>query len=322
MLTTAVIRDGAVGPGPSDAEGLAAVLADPTARVWVDIESPTEAEFGLLAAVFHFHPLAIEDCRIQNELPKLDDYGDVLFLIVHSPHQDHVAETLQTTELHFFLSTKFLVTVHDRECSVIADLHRQAHRDTAVFKRGTDLLLHAALDLVADQYVTLLDALDAVTDDLEERVMGRPDASLLGRVFTVKRHLLHLVRLSHLQREVVHRLSRDPFPQIGETTRWYFRDVYDHFFQVSSMAEFYRDTVTGVRDAYLSVVSNRLNETMKVLTAFASVVLPLTVITGIYGMNFDAMPELHWRWGYPAVLLVMGVMAVGLATYFRRRGWW
>ncbi len=322
MLTTVVIRDGAVGPGPADAEGLAAVLADPAARVWVDIESPTDAEFGLLATVFHFHPLAIEDCRIQNELPKLDDYGDVLFLIVHSPHQDAVAEMLQTTELHCFLSTKFLVTVHDRECSVIADLRLQAQRDTAVFKRGTDFLLHAALDLVADQYVMLLDTLDAVTDDLEERVMGQPDHSLLGRVFTVKRQLLHLVRLSHLQREVVHRLSREPFPQIGETTRWYFRDVYDHLFQVSSMAEFYRDTVTGVRDAYLSVVSNRLNETMKVLTAFASVVLPLTVVTGIYGMNFDDMPELHWRWGYPAVLLAMGVMGVGLAAYFRRRGWW
>lgn len=322
MVTTVVVHNGASAPGPTDADGLIATLADPAARVWVDIESPTEAEFGLLATVFRFHPLAIEDCRIQNELPKLDDYGEVLFLIVHSPHHDNGAETLRTTEMHFFLSAGFLVTVHDGESPVIAELKREIQRDTPAFKRGTDFLLHHALDLIADRYITLLDTLDEVTDDLEQQVMGRPDPRLLTRVFGVKRQLLHLVRLSHLQREVVHRLSREPFPQIGETARWYFRDVYDHLFQVSSMAEFYRDTVTGVRDAYLSVVSNRLNETMKVLTAFASVVLPLTVVTGIYGMNFDVMPELHWRWGYPAVLLVMGVMAVGLAAYFRRRGWW
>jgi magnesium transporter len=322
MLTTAVMRDGAVTAGPTDPEALAALLADPGARVWVDIESPTEAEYGLLATVFQFHPLAIEDCRIQNELPKLDDYGEVLFLILHSPHQDAAMEALRTTEVHFFLSTRFLVTVHDGESRVIADLRRESQRDAAVFKRGTDFLLHAVLDRVADQYVTLLDTLDAVTNDLEQQVMGNPDPGLLERVFMVKRKLLHLVRLSHLQREVVHRLSREPFPQIGETARWYFRDVYDHFFQVSWMAEFYRDTVAGVRDAYLSVVSNRLNETMKVLTAFASVVLPLTVVTGIYGMNFDHMPELHWRYGYPAVLIAMAVMGAGVAVYFRRRGWW
>lgn len=322
MLTTTIVRDGVVAPGPHDPAELGALLADPTARVWVDIASPTDEEFALLATGFKFHPLAIEDCRIQNELPKLDDYGDVLFLVLHSPRRDGTSGVLGTTELHFFVSAKFLVTVHDGESSVIADLRGEVQRETSVFRRGTDFLFHAAIDRVADQYVTLLDSLDEVTSDLEQRVMGRPDPTLLEQVFGVKRRLLHLVRLSHLQREVVHRLSREPFPQISDTARWYFRDVYDHFFQVSSMAEFYRDTVAGVRDAYLSVVSNRLNETMKVLTAFASVVLPLTVVTGIYGMNFVHMPELQWRFGYPAVLIVMGGMAVGLAVYFRRRGWW
>ncbi len=322
MITTAVLRDGTVAAGPTDPQAVADLLDDPAARVWVDIESPTDAEYALLSTGFKFHPLAIEDCRIQNELPKLDNYGEVLFLVLHSPHQEERSGTLRTQELHFFVSARFLVTVHDGRSSVIDDLRREAQRDALALGRGADFLLHALLDRVADQYLMLLDALDAVTYDIEQRVMGRPDASLLETVFAVKRKLLHLVRLSHLQREVVHRLSREPFPQINETARWYFRDVYDHFFQVSSMAEFYRDTVTGVRDAYLSVVSNRLNETMKVLTAFATVVLPLTVVTGIYGMNFDHMPELHWRFGYPAVLVVMGAMAVGLAAYFRRRGWW
>jgi magnesium transporter len=322
MLTTAVVRDGRAADAPTDPRELAALLADPTARVWVDIESPNDAEYAMLSAGFQFHPLAIEDCRIQNELPKLDNYGDVLFLVLHSPLQDKSSGALQTQELHFFVGATFLVTVHDDHSSVIDDLRREVRRETSVLTRGSDFLLHAVLDRVADQYLTLLDTLDGVTYDIEQRVMGSPDASLLETVFAIKRQLLHLVRLSHLQREVVHRLSREPFPQINETARWYFRDVYDHFFQVSSMAEFYRDTVTGVRDAYLSVVSNRLNETMKVLTAFATVVLPLTVVTGIYGMNFDHMPELHWRFGYPAVLVVMAVMGVGLAAYFRRRGWW
>jgi magnesium transporter len=205
---------------------------------------------------------------------------------------------------------------------VIEGLRREVATRPAVFQRGVDFLLHAVLDGIADRYLDLLDDLDAVTYDLERRVMSKPEPALLEDIFMVKRKLLHLVRFSHLQREVVHRLSREPFAQVGETARWYFRDVYDHLFQVSGMAEFYRDTVSGVRDAYLSVVSNRLNESMKVLTAFASVLLPLTVVTGIYGMNFDRMPELHWRFGYPAVLLAMGVMAIGLLVYFRRRGWW
>lgn len=317
-----MLRDGTVETGPVDGEALEKWVADPSARVWVDIESPTEREFALLGTLFRFHPLAIEDCRIQNELPKLDNYGDVLFLVVHCPDHAEATRSLVTVEHHFFLSTRLLVSVHDGPSSVTADLRQETARNADAFKRGTDFLLHAALDRIADRYLALLDALDGLTDDLERRVMSKPEPALLEDIFVVKRRLLHLVRLSHLEREVVHRLSREPFPQIGETARWYFRDVYDHLFQVSSMAEFYRDTVTGVRDAYLSVVSNRLNESMKVLTAFATVLLPLTVVTGIYGMNFDHMPELHWRLGYPAVLLGMGVLAVGLLGYFRRRGWW
>ncbi len=322
MLTAVILRGGTVETGPIEREALEKRLADPSARVWVDIESPTEQEFELLGGLFQFHHLAIEDCRIQNELPKLDNYGDVLFLIVHCPDQPEATRALATVEHHFFLSSRALVTVHDGRSSVTEDLRQELTRNADAFRRGTDFLLHAALDRIADRYMTLLDALDALTDDLERRVMSKPEPALLEDIFVVKRKLLHLVRLSHLQREVVHRLSREPFPQIGETARWYFRDVYDHLFQVSSMAEFYRDTVTGVRDAYLSVVSNRLNESMKVLTAFATILLPLTVVTGIYGMNFDHMPELHWRFGYPAVLVGMGAMAVVLLVYFQRRGWW
>ena len=322
MLTTFVVQDGRVATGPLEASALSRLLDEADVRLWVDLETPTAEEYELLSSVFHFHPLAIEDCRIQNEFPKLDDYGSALFLILHSPVHDAASKSLVTLEHHFFLGNRYVVTVHDGPSAVIAEARQEALRDSMLLKRGTDFLLHGLTDRIADQYVRLLDQFDAVTDELEHRVMSRPEPALLEDVFAVKRSLLHLVRLSHLQRDVVHRLSRESFAQIGETARLYFRDVYDHLFQVTAMAEFYRDTVAGVRDAYLSVVSNRLNEAMKVLTVFATLLLPLTVVTGIYGMNFDHMPELRWRYGYPGVLVGMGVIVAGLLAYFKRRGWW
>ena len=322
MLTTFVVRDGRVTPGPVDADALTRLRDDHGARVWVDLEDPTAEEFDLLSAVFDFHPLAIEDCRIQNELPKLDDYGSDLFLVLHCPDDHAAPASLTTTEHHFFVAERYLVTVHDRPSLVITEARQQALRDAVLLTRGTDFLLHGLIDRIADRYVRLLDEFDALTDELERRVVARPEPALLEDVFALKRNLLHLVRLSHLQRDVVHRLSRDSFAPIGDTARLYFRDVYDHLFQVSIMAEFYRETVAGVRDTYLAVVSNRLNEAMKVLTLFATLLLPLTVVTGIYGMNFEQMPELHWRYGYPAVLVGMGAIVFGLFTYYKRRGWW
>lgn len=322
MLTTYVVRDGVVRPGPLDARGLAEIWADPTAALWADFEHPTEEEYGLLSSVFHFHPLAIEDCRVQNEWPKLDEYGDSLFVVLHCPTHEAFSSSLDIIEHHFFLTGRALVTVHDAPSPMIDEVRKEAGRDSPFLKRGMDGLLHGMADRIADRYVRLLDEFDVVTDDLERRVMGGPDARLLESIFSVKRSLLHLVRLAHLQRDVVHRLSRESFVQIAEPTRVYFQDVYDHLFRVSTMAEFYRDTVAGVRDAYLSVVSNRLNETMKVFTRIATLLFPLTVITGIYGMNFDHMPELHWRYGYFAVLGGMVLLVAGLFIWFKRRGWW
>jgi len=191
-----------------------------------------------------------------------------------------------------------------------------------LLKRGTDFLLHGIVDRIIDRYLLLLDEVETVIDDLETRVVARPEPAVLADVFREKRRLLHLIRGAHLQRDVINRLSREPFAPVSEKARLYFRDVFDHVVQVTAMAEFYRETLAGVRDAYLSAVSNRLNEVMKVLTIVATLLLPLTVITGIYGMNFEDMPELRWRYGYPATLAGMAAVMLGLAWYFKRKDWW
>ncbi len=321
MLTLFVVRDGHVEPGPLQPDAIAGLMKTRT-PFWLDIEHATDEEFGLLETVFGFHPLAVEDCRIANELPKLDDYGGYLFIVLHAAGYDGASRSVTAMEHHFFLGEHYLVTVRDGPSPVIEEVRREAGRDSVLFKRGTDFLLHGIVDRIIDRYLSLLDEVETVIDDLETRVMARADPAVLADVFREKRRLLHLIRSAHLQRDVINRLSREPFAPVSEKARMYFRDVFDHVVQVAAMAEFYRETLAGVRDAYLSAVSNRLNEVMKVLTIVATLLLPLTVITGIYGMNFEDMPELRWRYGYPATLVGMAAIMVGLAWYFKRKDWW
>jgi magnesium transporter len=321
VLTLFVVRDGHVEPGPLQPEAIARLIETRT-PFWLDLEGATDGEFGLLETVFGFHPLAVEDCRIANELPKLDDYGGHLFTVLHEAGYDAASRSVTAMEHHFFLGEHYLVTVHDGPSPVIEEVRREAARDSMLLKRGTDFLLHGIVDRIIDRYLSLLDEVETIIDDLETRVVAQPDPAVLADVFREKRHLLHLIRSAHLQRDVINRLSREPFAPVSEKARLYFRDVFDHVVQVAAMAEFYRETLAGVRDAYLSAVSNRLNEVMKVLTIVATLLLPLTVITGIYGMNFEDMPELRWRYGYPATLVGMAAVMLGLAWYFKRKDWW
>jgi len=321
VLTLFVVRDGRVEPGPIQPESIASLIETRT-PFWLDLEHATDEEFGLLETAFGFHPLAVEDCRIANELPKLDDYGGYLFTVLHEARYDTASRSVTAMEHHFFLGERYLVTVHDGPSPVIEEVRRGAARDSMLLKRGTDFLLHGIVDRIIDRYLSLLDEVETVIDDLEARVVAQPDPAVLADVFREKRRLLHLIRSAHLQRDVINRLSREPFAPVSEKARLYFRDVFDHVVQVAAMAEFYRETLAGVRDAYLSAVSNRLNEVMKVLTIVATLLLPLTVITGIYGMNFEDMPELRWRYGYPATLVGMAAIMVGLAWYFKRKDWW
>jgi len=305
----------------TDPDLLPGFLKDDEETLWVDFETPSESESAILSTAFNFHPLAIEDCIGESQLPKLDDYGDYLFIVVHGARRGDAPGTFNTVEVNFFIGKRYLVTFHPEQSRSIDQTKQRCQKNSLTLSRGADFLLHEIMDGLVDNYFPLLDDFDEVIDELEREAFETASKTTLDRIFALKRDVTALRRVTAPQREIFNRLSRDPLSVISRRAAPYFRDVYDHLFRIADLAESYKDLSAGLMEAYLMVVSNRLSEIMKVLTLLATIMLPLTVITGIYGMNFDYMPELNWRYGYFAVLGVMGLVAGGLLLFYRKRKW-
>src|SRR5215218_8345165 len=305
------------------AEALPELLKDLSAVIWVDMESPTEADEQVLLDVFKFHPLTVEDCRENRHYPKIEEFDGYLYFIVHGVTANTDPERFNTIELDGFLGPNYVITYHHEMFRSINNVKQQLRTTPVACQRGTPYLLHQILDQVVDFYSPVLDDFDERIDQLEADIftLKRPNNEILSEIMDLKRSVLRLRRISGKQMDILHRMSRGEFPLITEGMRPFYRDVYDHLVRVVDLAENYRDLISGSLEAYLSVVSNRLNEIMKVLTIFSAIMLPLTFIAGIYGMNFDHMPELHSRYGYYAVWAIMIAVAVGMLLFFKKRGW-
>lgn len=288
---------------------------------WLDLEAPSEEEIELLKAGHPFHPLAIEDCLEPTHHPKVEEFDDHLFIIIHAVDFSVAKERFGTTELDIFLGERFLVTFHRKSVRSITTMRERYQKMEWVLRRGTDYLLHEVLDLLVDYYMPALERFEEQIDAVETEIFADPTPETLSKAFQLKREVLHLKRIVLPQRELLNRLARGEFEIVVENQRIYFRDVYDHLYRIAESADFYRDMVTGLLDGYLSQVSNKLNVVMKTLTIFATILLPLTFIAGVYGMNFAHMPELEWRYGYFVVLAGMATIAGGMLYLFRRKGW-
>jgi magnesium transporter len=299
------------------------LLKDDSAVIWVDMESPTEADEQILLDVFNFHPLTVEDCRENRHYPKIEEFDGYLYFIVHGVRADISPERFNTIELDGFLGPNYVITYHHDKFRSIDNVKQLLRTTPTVCQRGTAFLLHQILDQVVDYYSPVLDDFDMRIDQLEDNIftLKQPNNQILSEIMDLKRSVLRLRRISGKQMDILHRMSRGEFALIPEEMRPFYRDVYDHLVRVVDLSENYRDLISGSLEAYLSVVSNRLNEIMKVLTIFSAIMLPLTFIAGVYGMNFDNMPELHSTYGYYAVWIIMVVVAVGMLLFFRRRGW-
>src|SRR5215216_491856 len=305
------------------AEDLPELLKDESALIWVDMEAPTEADEQVLLDVFKFHPLTVEDCRENRHYPKVEEFEGYLYFIVHGVTADTSPERFNTIELDGFLGPNYVITYHHEMFRSINNVKQQLRTTPIACQRGTAFLLHQILDQVVDFYSPVLDSFDDRIDNLEDDIftLRRPNNEILSQIMDLKRSVLRLRRISGKQMDILHRMSRGEFSLIPEDMRPFYRDVYDHLVRVVDLAESYRDLISGSLEAYLSVVSNRLNEIMKVLTIFSAVMLPLTFIAGVYGMNFENMPELHSRYGYYAVWTLMILVALAMLFFFRRRGW-
>ena len=309
----------------SDPEALKAALADPKGLLWADLHISPEADGALLRDVFRFHPLTIEDCLSPHVDPaKIDDHGEYIFVVVQALRGYDPVRELEAMEVNFYLGPNYVVSCHREPLAAIEHFRERCRQDPYLLSHTADWFLHGLLDALVDEYLPIVDAVDDTIDRLEEAVLHRPDSHLLQQIMMVKRNALRLRRAATPQRDIMNRLSRGEFPKlIREETAIYYRDIYDHLVRVEYLIEALRDLADGALNTYLSVVSNRLNEVMKVLTV---VVVPLTIgtlVSGIYGMNLTAgfWPPPDSEWGFGAVVAFMVVIALLTLAYFRYRRW-
>ncbi len=267
---------------------------DGDARIWIDIEDPTEALLEeLLEKRFGFHELAAEDSLSKNTLPKYDAF----------PHYDFfVFRAVEVNKLSAFLGRNFLVTVHTGKLQAIDEIHDRLPEDKRIVSNGVDYLLYEIVDLMIDAHFPLLEKIEECVDDLQEQIFLNAQPAHLDQLLHLKRDVNVMRRQSLPQRELLNLISRGDATFVQKQHLIYFRDIYDHMFRISETIDSERDMMSGTMEAYLSVIANRTNEIMRVLTVLSTIMLPLTLIAGIYGMNFEHMPELHWLHGYPFAL--------------------
>jgi magnesium transporter len=310
------------------AEDLPRLLADKNSVVWVDFlgETPEQNEEAkcVMLDVFHFHALTVEDCFETRNQPKIEAYPNYIYFIIHGIRTGETGPAnFVTKELDGFLGENFVVTYHNERFRSIRDVKKQLRLSTFSCSRGAAYLLHQILDHIVDLYMPIVDDFDIAINDLEERAfdMKRANNAILEEIMDLRRSVARLRRISARQLDVLYRISHGEFPQIPEHILPFFRDVHDHLVRISDLAESYRDLVSGLFDIHFSVVANRTNDVMKTLAVLSSIMLPLSLIAGIYGMNFKHMPEIETPYGYFTTLAVMAVVAILLLVYFWRRGW-
>ena len=303
-------------------EQIKSILTTGEGLLWVDIEDVTNEDAGLISNVFCFHPLAVEDC-ISKDIhpPKIDDFGNYLFIIVHGINYYIESDVEETTELALFLGKNYVVTSHDVPLRAVTSVLNRVQSDGRPMRRGPDFLAHDLIDALVDNIMPTIDEMDEKSDHLEAEAIHDPKRQTLTSIMQLKRSILALTRVILPQREILNDLSRGDYSLISERAQIYYRNIYDHLVRIEMITLGLRDMAESVLSSYLSSVSNRMNEVMKVLTLIATIFIPLTFIAGIYGMNFLNMPELKWQYGYFTILGVMAVLGISLLVHFRRKKW-
>jgi magnesium transporter len=309
-------------------EEFQALLQDPEALLWVDFSGePPEVCEPILRA-FNFHPLAIDDALQETHSPKLDDWGEYLYIVLNYMRlEGDNGNGWQTDvdELDVFLGTNYVITHHDNPIPALDDTWAASHRDPRTVKEGADHLLYKVIDNLVAGYMPTVEAVDQAIDEIEDQVFDRPSPRTLERLFSLKRVLLSMRRILLPQREVLNKLARDDYPMIDPRDRIFFRDIYDHIVRLHDLNESLRDLVGGAQDTYLSVINNRMNEVMKTLTVITTLFMPITFVTGFFGMNFFEPVAGLFGWTSQDVFLVtLGVIALfpaGMFFWMRSRTW-
>lgn len=289
---------------------------------WINIDGLHNPDVvRSLGERFLIHPLVQEDILNTDHRPKIEVHDDYLYVVIKALSFNETSQRLQAEQISLIVGDNYLLTFCEQPGTVFDGVRARIRSGRKIRELGPDYLAYALIDAVVDNYFLLLEQLGDAIEDLEEELIQRPAANIVHRIHHFKREMLLLRKAVWPMREVLSSLSRDEAIITSSDIRLYLRDVYDHSIHIIDNMETLRELLAGMLDLYVSSSSQRLNETMKTLTLFASIFMPLTFIAGVYGMNFDYMPELHWRWGYPLIMLVMAGCGAGLLYYFRRQHW-
>ena len=296
---------------------------DRSSVTWINIDGLQDAQvIGALAERFGLHPLVQEDIVNSDHRPKVEDFDDYIFIIVKMMQWDTANEKATIEQVSLVLGKDFVISFQERPGDVFEAVRGRIRSGKGRIRRmGSDYLAYSLLDAIVDGYFAVLERRGEQVELLEDELISRPRPETLQTIYQLKRDGLFIRRNIWPVREMVAGLERAESPLIGDGLNPYLRDLYDHAIQVIDTTETFREMLSGMLDTYLSSLSNRMNEVMKVLTVIATIFIPLTFIAGIYGMNFKAMPELEWRWGYAAALVLMVAVAVGMILYIKRKKW-
>ncbi|MFH1045698.1 MAG: magnesium/cobalt transporter CorA [Candidatus Omnitrophota bacterium] len=309
-------------------EKIAQVIQDKKSLLWLELDTPTEDEIKILSEVFNFHILAIEDCKGYTDLPKIDEFEDYSFIVIHAVSYDIENDEVKKPELDIFVSKNYVVTVHLEPLKTITVNTDKVRKNPQLLSKGADFLLYNLLNVLVSNYSPLLEYFDDMIEEIEGSVlMSSEIQDIVPTIMDLKRKILALRRSASLQRDVISRLARRDSPIISNKNVVFFRDVYDHMVRIHELLEISRDLLSSTFEIYVSSISNRMNEIMKRLTIVATIFMPLTFISSIYGMNFNTkashfnMPELNWTYGYLYVVGMMLAIAIGMLGYFKYRKW-
>ena len=305
-----------------------AALKEPNGVLWVDFEdTPPQEDEPILIHTFGFHPLAVDDALQESHVPKVDDWDDYLYLVLHAIAFDRDdGGKLETIELDVFLGKNYIVTHHDLPIPAVQHIWDACQRDERYPSRGTDHILYRIVDDMVAAYMPVVEEVDEAIETLEDQIFDRPSPENLSELMKLKRALLQLRRIIAPQREVLNKLARDDYAVIDAKDRIFFRDIYDHLVRLHDINESMRDLVGGAMDTYLSVINNRMNDIMKTLTVITTLFMPLSFLTGFFGMNFFtpvAAPLQSWTTlaAFGLTLAVMIGTPVGMIFWLRKRGW-
>jgi len=305
-------------------EEIFSAVKDEGSVLWIDLFDLDDNDIDLLTHAFSLHPLTIEDFIMPNARPKIEEFQDYLFLVIftmQSGNEHKKNGKFGMTEIDCCLGNNFLITFHSEEINSISTCKERVKKQSPMIMHGADMLLYSILDSCVDNYAPVIHAFDNMVDEVSDDLFKAPSQNTLKKIYNLKNEIMHVRRLIGPQADVIGLLSRGTNKFIAQSNVMFFRNIFDNMARFNDIIGSSRDVIAGAMEAYTSIVSNRLNEVMKTLTIMATIMMPLTLLASIYGMNFKHMPELEHEFGYPIILITMFVIMISMLVFFKRKKW-